>query len=140
MNNTYINEYEEQANMFLERTGTTSKYDYMGTAYPNWDKNHLHYTFMVKFSRKGRTRLFPFYSSRMDFEKKNKTITAYTVLSCLQKYDVGSFENFCNDYGYKYETDEEYLEIKNTYNDVKNEYNKVLALWKDVLEDLQEIN
>ena len=63
--------------------------------------------------------------------------TLYDVLACLQKYDVGTFEDFCSEFGY--ETDSR--NAKKTYKAVVKEYNKMCSLFNnDELEVLTEIN
>lgn len=63
--------------------------------------------------------------------------TAYDVLACLQKYDPGTFENFCGDFGY--DTDSRTAE--KTYKAVVNEYQNLAMLYNDQeLAELQEIN
>ena len=60
----------------------------------------------------------------------------YNVLACLQKYDVGTFEDFCNDFGY--DTDSRTAE--KTYNAVCDEYKQLCAIFSDdEMEQLQEI-
>lgn len=62
--------------------------------------------------------------------------TAYDVLAALTKYDPGTFENFCGDYGY--DTDSKSAE--KTYKGVKEEFAMVQALWTDAeIEQLHEI-
>lgn len=63
--------------------------------------------------------------------------TLYDVLSCLQKYEVGTFEDFCSDFGY----DEDSRNAYKTYKAVVKEYDKVCSLFSsDELEVLQLIN
>lgn len=63
--------------------------------------------------------------------------TLYDVLACLQKYDVGSFENFCGDFGYDLDS----RSAKKTYKAVVKEYDKMCTLFSnDELEVLQLIN
>jgi len=63
--------------------------------------------------------------------------TAYDVLSCLQKQDVGTFENFCSEFGY----DEDSRKAEKIYNAVCKEWDNVKMLWSDAeIEKLQEIN
>ena len=63
--------------------------------------------------------------------------TAYDVLACLQKYDVGTFENFCSEFGY--DTDSKRAE--KTYKAVCEEWLNVQTLWNDIeIEQLQEIH
>lgn len=68
---------------------------------------------------------------------KGKVPTEYDLLASLTKYDVGTFEDFCSEFGYN--TDSKKAE--KTYNAVKDEYLKVCTLFNDKeLEELQEIN
>jgi hypothetical protein len=72
-----------------------------------------------------------------DINKNFAEPTPYDVLACLTKYDVGSFENFCSDFGY----DTDSRKAEKTYKAVLNEYKNVCALWNEQeLEALQEIN
>jgi len=68
--------------------------------------------------------------------KEQKPVSAYDVLTCLQKSDVGSFKDFCSDFGY----DDDSLKAHKTYKLVVEEYKNVLTLWSDEEIDLlQEI-
>ncbi len=63
--------------------------------------------------------------------------TLYDVLTCLQKYEVGTFENFCDDFGY----DTDSRTAKKTYKAVVKEYDKMCSLFSnDELEVLQLIS
>jgi len=65
-----------------------------------------------------------------------KAPTAYDVLTCLQKYDVGTFEDFCSEFGY----DNDSRQAEKTYNAVLDEYKNVCMLWNESeIEQLQEI-
>lgn len=62
--------------------------------------------------------------------------TAYDVLACLTKYDVGTFEDFCSEYGY----DTDSRSALKTYKAVCKEWLNVQKLWNDKeIEQLQEI-
>lgn len=61
-------------------------------------------------------------------ESENKiSPTEYDVLACLTKYDPGTFENFCSEFGY----DTDSRSAEKTYNAVKDEYNNLCALFND---------
>ena len=61
----------------------------------------------------------------------------YSILACLQKYDVGTLEDFCSDFGY----DEDSKKAEKIYNAVCKEYENVCKIWSDEeIELLQEIN
>lgn len=65
-----------------------------------------------------------------------KPPTAYTVLSCLTKYDPGNFEDFCSEFGY--DTDSKTAE--RVYDGVKDEWLNVCRIWNDQeIEELSEI-
>lgn len=71
-----------------------------------------------------------------DKAHKPKTPTPYDVLACLTKYDPGTFENFCSEFGY--DTESEIAE--KTYNAVVNEYTNLCALFSDAeMEKMAEI-
>lgn len=66
-----------------------------------------------------------------------KKPNAYDILACITKYDPGSFENFCGDFGY--DTDSRTAE--RTYHAVKNAWLNIAALYNDTeLDQLGEIN
>lgn len=61
---------------------------------------------------------------------------AYDVITCLQKYDVGSFRNFCGDFGY----DQDSRKAEKIYKNVMKEYKKVKEFFtEEELEEMQEI-
>jgi len=69
-------------------------------------------------------------------KEPKRTPIAYDLLACLQKCDVGSFENFCGDFGY----DEDSRSAERTYDAVRDEWRKVQRFFTvQELEQLQEI-
>lgn len=65
-----------------------------------------------------------------------ETPSLYSVLCCLQKYDVGTFEDFCSDFGY----DVDSKKAEKTYKAVLEEWQAVQYLFNDEeLSQLQEI-
>jgi hypothetical protein len=60
-----------------------------------------------------------------------KAPTMYDVLTCLQKYDVGTFDDFCSEFGYS----EDSRKAEKTYKAVLEEYNAMRLLFSD--EELQ---
>lgn len=62
--------------------------------------------------------------------------TKYDVLACLTKYDPGSFEDFCNEFGY----DEYNRNSMSTYRAVLREWEKMEeAFTEEQLEELRKI-
>jgi len=71
-----------------------------------------------------------------DIVKLPKAPTAYDVLACLQKYDVGTFEDFCSEFGY----DEDSRKAFKIYKAVIREWKNVELLFtEEQIEKLQEI-
>jgi hypothetical protein len=60
----------------------------------------------------------------------------YSILACLQKYDVGSLEDFCSEFGY----DPDSKRAEKIYKSVCKGYDNVCKIWSDIeIEELQEI-
>lgn len=77
-----------------------------------------------------------FFDSKLDTIHYPVSPAAYDVLCCLTKYNPGTFEDFCGEYGYN--TDSRSAE--KTYNAVVNEWQNVAMLFNDnELEQLREI-
>lgn len=70
-------------------------------------------------------------------KKAAATPTAYDVLACMTKYDPGTFENFCSDFGY----DEDSRTAEKIYFAVQKEYAQLAKIFTpEQLEEMQEIN
>lgn len=61
---------------------------------------------------------------------------AYDVLACLQKYDPGTFAEFCGDFGY----DEDSRRAEKIYFAIQKEWVNVRRMFGNHLEALQEIS
>jgi len=60
----------------------------------------------------------------------------YNVLACLQKYDVGTFEDFCSGFGY----DEDSRTAERVYIAVTKEYKDLTRIFtEEQMEELREI-
>lgn len=63
--------------------------------------------------------------------------TMYDILACLQKYPVGTFNDFCGDFGY----DNDSITAHKIYKAVAREYKNMERVFgSQVLEEMQEIN
>ena len=124
--------YEKQASKFAAKTGT--KLAILSSDYkPMWNEKQSRYVFKCKLSRKGKSYTFEFGQS---IACGGEEPTLYSIISCLQKYDVGSFEDFCSEFGYS----EDSRTAERTYNAVCKEFAAVERLFSDVIDQLQEIN
>lgn len=69
--------------------------------------------------------------------KDFKEPTAYDVLACLQKNEIGTFKNFCDDFGY----DTDSRKAETIYQAVLKEYENLKMLYSDdEINKLAEIN
>jgi hypothetical protein len=60
----------------------------------------------------------------------------YSILACLTKYDPGSFEDFCREFGYDLDS----KSAERVYAGVKEEWLNVCRIWNDSeIEELCEI-
>ena len=132
-------DYLKQAEDFLWRFGVEFSYKLCKknpVPFPNESTKACHYHFKARLKRMSRSISFNFYGSKFDFEKENKAMSAYDLLASITKYDPGTFEYFCEAYGYNNDN----IRSKKIYNAVCAEWEKVNGFFTDYeLERLREI-
>ena len=103
--------------------------------YKRYFSNDKEYRFVFKLrlTRNKKTYTFNFGQS---IASGSNEPDMCSVLSCLQKYDVGSFEDFCSEFGY----DEDSRTAERTYKAVCKEYEAVERLFGDIIKELAEIS
>jgi hypothetical protein len=129
-----MNDYQQQAIEFLKATETsfTSTYKDHDFYFPGDEYKRDIYNIVLK--NKAHRYRFTFGQS---IANAGKHPTAYEVLSCLQKYDVGTFDDFCSDFGYDTDSRKAYK----TYKAVLREWKNVELLFTtEQLEMLQAID
>lgn len=94
---TQTDSYQKQAIDFLKLTNTTFKVEYKkhGLYFPDDKEGRDIYNVTLKNKKHSYT--FTFGQS---IANTGKSPDEYSVLACLTKYEPGTFENFCSDYGY----------------------------------------
>lgn len=74
--------------------------------------------------------------SMLILRKTKSTPKPYDILSCLTKYDPGTFDSFCSEFGY----DTDSMRANKTYLAVQKEYSDLSRLFNESeLESMQEI-
>ena len=146
-----LDEYSTQAQQFLKDTQTTFKAEFVKhDKHFNDDKvkrdiykvtfERGNRSFKVMFGQSINESLTPEYRELIKNNKQQllkRYPLAYDVLVCLQKYDVGTFKDFCSDFDYN----DDSIKAHKTYKAVCDEYKNVCSLWSEAeLEMLQEIN
>lgn len=130
---TTISTYEQQAIDFLEATDAIFKATFLKNGKHWEDDKEDRDIYEITLQRRQRKYTFNFGQS---IAHSGEWPTAYDVLACIQKYEVGTFENFCSEFGY----DEDSRKAEKIYNAVKDEYQNIAMLWNEnELEQLREI-
>ncbi len=94
-----VNEYDQQADSFMKLTNTTmtAKFKAHQKYFAGDDKARDVYIVTLK-NDAGRYT-FTFGQSNQKSDGKTPPLP-YDILSCFTKYDPGSYEEFCREYGY----------------------------------------
>lgn len=151
-------DYEKQGKDFLEKHGVTMAVKFLFNG-PFWDnEKESRDVYKITLERKGKEpytfrfgqsiddsgltkKRHPYgrsvYDNEMIRRKGGRVVpTAYAVLTCLQKSDVGTFENFCSDFGY----DTDSRKAEKTYFAVQAEYSALRKLFSQTeLDEMNEI-
>jgi hypothetical protein len=126
--------YNEAATKFLEATNTKLKIEFLKHGKHFADDKQTRDIYKCKLQRGKNSYSFNFGQSIVGAGTKP---TNYDILACLQKYDVGSFEDFCNMFGY----DNDSRAAEKTYKAVCKEFEGMERLFSsEELEILSEIN
>jgi len=119
-------DYQKQAQDFLDKTGAKLSISYLkhGKYFDDDKDSRDIYSCTLKRGKKSYKFNFGQSIRNSDFGIKP---TAYDILTCLQKYDVGDFENFCGEFGY----DTDSRKAENTYKAVDKEYKSLAKLFSE---------
>lgn len=130
-----MQDYQKQANDFLVKTGVKFSAKLIDHDFYFDGDKETRDVYRITLSRGKMRRSFKFGQSINNSNGKTPP-TAYDVLACLQKYEIGSFEDFCGDFGY----DTDSRRAEKTYKAVLKEYQMVCDIWtSDEIEELSEI-
>ena len=131
-----MSEYTKRADEFCKKFGVkftvgepTYKRHFADDTVERW-------VFPVTLTRDGRSMRVQFGQS---LAAGSAEPTAYDVLSCLTKYDVGTFDDFCGEFGY----DTDSRKAERTYQAVCREWasvSRVFGTDGECYEALCEIN
>lgn len=142
-------DYQTRAYDFLQRIGATVSITYLCTErVPDWSDTFLHDTYMVIVERNGKRWRYEFHDSAMMTEKNAGRAhrgqsrvkpTAYDVLACVEKYDVGTIDDFVEEFGYEIHKWADVKKIERIYAAVCDEVHHVQELFGDVIDEFAEI-
>ena len=121
---------------FIDNTNTSIKFKFVGNKQHFIGEKSYRDVYKVTITTPKATKSVMFGQSLNDSNGGGKEPTEYDILATLQKYDVETYQDFLNEYGY---TDSK--DTKQIYKAVVQEYEKVCALWsEDEIETLMEIS
>lgn len=116
--------YQEAAELAANTLGIKIKKDWLKHDYHFVGDKSQRHIFKIKLTKSGRSFSFKFGQSIKQDDNDPET---YDILAGLQKYDVGTFENFCGDFGY----DEDSRKSEKTYEAVCKEFANMQKLFND---------
>lgn len=118
-------QYERGAQAFLARWGLRLTITYLktDTYFPDDKELRNIYRWTLTNTKNKRKTSGKFGDSIHDTQE-NERPGAYDILSCLTKYDPGSFASFCSDFG----TSEDSISGLKTYKAVRREFEKLQAV------------
>lgn len=127
-------EYDTQARAFLEKTGASIKARYLGKLPTDWDGGKLHSAYRVVISSASGKMGVTFYDSLQN-TWDGRGVTAYSILACLTKYEVGAFDDFCSEMGfYPVNSQADYHKAMKTWKACKREFAGVCRVWPNAVD------
>lgn len=135
-----MNEYEARAKEFLQNCNATMKIKYLGCEQnESWNDGSCHNTYRATIKTPLGSMWVKFWDSTFNTQNGGKP-NEYDILSCLQKYDVGTIDDFVIEYGYEVHKWVDVKRIQRIYKAVCNEYKKVCRCFtEEQIEAMQEI-
>lgn len=133
-NNYGKSEYDIKANEVADELGITLSVNRKWFGSMSWDKDgKKRWIFNLTLAKNKNEYTFDFGQSlAANFAEP----TMYDVLACLTKYDPGSFDDFCSDFGYSNDS----ISALHTYGRVMEEWLMMARMFShDELELLREI-
>lgn len=142
-----MSEYEMHAREFLNKCPAELEIYYAGTSVNHlWNEKQSRdmYSFILKTQRGSMNGIFwdSIHNTRERLTKrgKPKIPSAYSILACLEKYDVGSMDDFMHEFGYVIKNVKDMTNFITTYNSVVKEYNDLCRIFTpEQMEMLREI-
>lgn len=134
-----MTDYVKQANDFCEKYGIKIEWECTGKMInPNWGDKARHNRWEFLITTKNREYGGVFWDSIINSENGYPQPSSYDLLACLTKYDPGTFEDFCDEFGCN--TDSKKAE--KTYKAAIKEYEGLCRVFgddPDLWEEFREI-
>lgn len=125
--------YATEAREFLERNGIEMRIVFKNRqANRNWNETVLRnrYTVYIRNTNTNEAMRVIFWASVYDTQN-NITPSEYDILACLTKYDPGDYEEFCSEFGYEPEIENEFGRL------VRNA--KAYRIWRACCDEWEKV-
>lgn len=133
-------DYVQQAKDFLKSCNATMEINLIGREDPLWDEGCLHIKYEFTITTPLGSMSGPFYDSAYNSEYNIYNVTEYDILSVLEKYDVGTIDDFVSEFGYEVYSWDDVKRIQKTYNAVTKQYQDICRIFTpEQIEKLREI-
>ena len=146
-------EYDLQAEKFCQDTGLRIESEYIGHQLYFDDDKQRRAVYRVTLTRGGDSFSFNFGQSIVNSyckvtpqrpgcmgigaTKKIVPLTEYDILACMEKYDPGTFQDFCDNSGY----DNDSIKAREIYFKCQDQYSQICRMFTSAeIERLQDIN
>lgn len=133
-----ISSYDQQAQDFMKatKTGIVTSFKNYGPYFPSDKESRDIFKCTIRTPKGSYT--FTFGQSQHDSNGNGgNPPSAYSIFAAFTKYDPGTFENFCADFGYDIDS----RTAERTYKAVCKEYAAICRLYTtEQIEQMQEIN
>lgn len=135
-----MNEYVKQAQDFLKSCNATMQITYTGIdTNKDWGDKELRNTYSVTITTPKGSMKIKFWDSIYNTEHAIKP-TEYDILACLEKYDVGTIDDFVSEFGFEVHKWADVKRFENTYKAVVKEYQDLCRCFTpEQIEAMQEI-
>ena len=126
-------EYNQQAKSFLAKANAKMTITYVcHEKNKAWGDTFTHHKYRITITTPKGSMWFYFWGNAI-----GDPVREYDVLACLEKYDHGSFYDFCNEYGY----DEDSRKAEKIYKACIRQYHSLCRIFTpEQMEELREIN
>ena len=136
-----MTEYQEQVKKFLVDCNAKMKIKLIGPEQnPNWDDNYWRNKYCYIIVTPLGSMVGVFWDSVYNTER-NIELVEYDILACLEKYDVGTIDDFVSEFGYEVHKWSDVKRIENIYNAAVKEYQDLCRIFTpEQMEALREID
>ena len=105
----------------------------------NWNDKGWHNTYRATIKTPMGSMWVKFWNSVYNTERGIEP-NEYDILACLEKYDVGTIDDFVQEFGYEVNEWADVKRIQNIYNAVKRQYKSLCRCFTpEQIEAMQEI-